>query len=164
MNTEKRFKTKAGFCHILSDKIVLTKDGIIGNISNKVTGKGVYKTLIIYSGLSIYLLYSSYNKFQNDKVVFGVLHAVLGLFLIYGVIISRNNSATSIIERSTIKETKFIKGRTGLTRSRFEVFFEENGKIKKRLIPLPGSLNNGNAETEEALRIMKEEKIITTND
>jgi hypothetical protein len=48
-----------------------------------------------------------------------------------------------------------------LTRSRFEVKFEdENGKIKKRLIMLPGSLTGGKIETEKAIKLMKEERLL----
>ena len=61
-----------------------------------------------------------------------------------------------------IKEGKFIKAIPRVTRSRFEILFEdEKGKIKKRIIMLPGSLNDGENETEKAFEIMKSEKIIT---
>ena len=73
-----------------------------------------------------------------------------------------NYSATSTIERNKIKEVKFIDAKYGATRSRFEVLFEdEKGKIKTRLILLPGSLNDGENETKKALEIMKTEKIYT---
>ncbi len=86
---------------------------------------------------------------------------LLNLFLIYAIFASLNNSATPIIERSKIKSVKLKKGVFGITRSRFEILFEENnGKIKKRLIILPGSMSNGQKETEKARKIMKEEKII----
>jgi len=34
MDNEKKFKTKTGFCHILADKLILTRDGIVGNVAN----------------------------------------------------------------------------------------------------------------------------------
>ena len=91
-----------------------------------------------------------------------LLFGLIGIYLVYGIISSTNNSATPIIDRSKIKNIKFKAAIVGLTRSRFEVFFEtENGKIKKRLIMLPGSLTGGKSETEKALIIMREEKLIT---
>ena len=59
------------------------------------------------------------------------------------------------------KEVKLKKALKGLTRSRFEVMFEdEKGKIKKRLIMLPGSLSDGQNETEKAIEIMTEEQLL----
>ena len=82
--------------------------------------------------------------------------------LIYGIVNSINNSATPIIDREKIKEVKFKKAIAGLTRSRFEVLFEdEQGKIKKRLIMLPGSSTDGKSATAKAIKIMTDEKLIT---
>ncbi|KAF2336398.1 phosphoribosylaminoimidazolesuccinocarboxamide synthase [Flavobacterium daemonense] len=162
MENEKTFKTKTGFCHVLSDKIVLTRDGIIGNISKAVVGNGIAKILIIYSGIVIFMLYQAFTSFQNKENGSALLFGALSIFLVYSISKSINNSATPIIERNKIKDAKFINGKTGLTRSRFEIMFEdESGKLKKRLIMLPGSLSDGSNETEKALAIMKSERIIS---
>ncbi|CAD0009994.1 hypothetical protein [Flavobacterium chungangense] len=163
MENEKIFTTKTGFCHILSDKIILSRDGIIGNVAKITVGNGMSRTLLIYSTISIFLLYSAYSSFQKGENVSVLFFGLLAVFLIYGIIKSINNSATPIIERSKIKEVKFINAKVGLTRSRFEILFEdENGKLKKRLIMLPGSLNDGTNETEKALTIMKSERILAS--
>ncbi len=161
MENEKIFKTKTGFCHILPDKIVLTRDGIVGNVAKVTIGNNILRILIIYSILSLGLFYFAYNNYKNDKTVQSILFGVLGIYLVYGIVSSLNNSASPIIDRQKIKSVKFKKAIVGLTRSRFEVLFEDNqGKIKKRLIMLPGSLTDGQNETEKALKIMTEEKII----
>ena len=161
MKNEKTFKTKTGFCHILPNKIILTRDGIIGNVAKVTVGKNITRILIIYGGLSAFLLYSAFNSFQKGQVPISTLYLIVGLFLIYGIFASLNNSATPIIERNKIKSIKFKKATFGITRSRFEILFEEeNGKIKKRLIMLPGSISNGQNETERAIEIMKEEKLM----
>ena len=161
MENEKTFKTKTGFCHISPNKIILTRDGIIGNVAKVTVGKNITRILIIYGGLSAFLLYSAFNSFQKGQVPISTLYLIVGLFLIYGIFASLNNSATPIIERNKIKSIKFKKATFGITRSRFEILFEEeNGKIKKRLIMLPGSISNGQNETERAIEIMKEEKLI----
>jgi hypothetical protein len=41
MENEKTFKTKIGFCHILPDKIILTRDGIIGNVTIVMIGNNL---------------------------------------------------------------------------------------------------------------------------
>ncbi len=161
MLIEKFFKTKTGFCHIQSDKIVLTRDGVIGNVAKVTVGNSLTRILIIYGGLSIWLFYRAYNNFKEGQNLLPILFSLIGVFLIYGIIASLNNSATPIIERKKIKDVKLKKAILGLTRSRFEVLFEdEDGKIKKRLIMLPGSLTGGKAATEKAIKIMKEENLL----
>ena len=158
---EKQFKTKTGFCHILPDKIILTRDGIIGNMAKVAVGKSITRVLIIYGGISAFLLYSAFDSFQTGQVPMSIFYLIIGLFLMYGIFTSLNNSATPIIERKDITSIKFKKAIFGITRSRFEVLFkDENGKIKKRIIMLPGSLDNGKNETEIAKKIMKEEKLL----
>jgi len=164
MNNEQTFKAKSGFCHILPDKIVLTRDGIIGNVAKVTVGNTISRILIIYGTLTIGFLYFAFDSYKNEQIFQTVLFGILGIFLVYGIIRSINNSATPIIYRDKIKTIKFKAAILGLTRSRFEVFFEtENGKIKKRLIMLQGSLTGGQSETEKALKIMKDEKLITNH-
>ena len=162
MEIEKTFKTKTGFCHILSDKIILTRDGITGNVAKVVSGNNISRILIIYSAISIFLIYFAFSNFQKGENFSAFFYGLISLYLIYGIIKSINNSATPIIFRNKIKEAKFINAKVGLTRSRFEIIFEdENGKLKKRMIMLPSSLSDGESETKKAVEIMKSEKIIT---
>jgi hypothetical protein len=165
MEQEKTFKTKTGYCHVLPDRIVLSRDGIIGNVAKVTVGNDISRTLIIYGGLSIGLFYIAFQSFQRGERTDPLFFGLVGLYLIYGILSSMNNSATPIIEREKIKEVKFKKAIPYFTRSKFEVFFEdEQGIIKKRLIMLPGSLTNGENETEKALQIMLDEQLITNRD
>lgn len=160
MENDKKFKTKTGFCHILPDKIVLTRDGIIGNVAKITVGNGISRILIIYSAFALFLIYFAFKAYQESKIVTAISNSGFAGFLLYKVKQSMNYSATSTIERKKIKEVKFIDAKYGATRSRFEVLFEdENGKVKTRLILLPGSLNDGENETKKALEIMKSENI-----
>ena len=99
MENEKIFKTKTGYCHILPDKIVLTRDGVIGNFSEIVVGNIVSRILIIYSAISIFLLYSAYSDFQKEKNISAIFFVIVVIFLIYSILKSINNSATPIIAR-----------------------------------------------------------------
>ena len=164
MENEKTFRTKTGFCHILPDKIVLTRDGIVGDIAKLTVGNNIARPLIIYSVLSLGLLYFAYDSYKTGQTFDSIFFGALGFFFIYGVLASINNSATPIIERNRIAEVKFKKAIVGITRSRFEVMFkDENGKLKKRIIMLPGSLTDGQNETEKAIRIMNEEKLLISS-
>ena len=161
MNHEKTFKTKTGFCHILPDKIVLSRDGIVGNAAKLTVGNNITRILLVYGLISSWLLYSSYNSYLKEDIVYALLFGFMGFGLIIGILKSINNSASPIIERDKIKSVKFRKGIVNITRSRFEVMFEnEKHQIKKRLIMLPGSMNNGANETIKALEIMKEEELL----
>ena len=162
MENEKTFKTKTGYCHILPDKIVLTRDGIIGDIAKITVGNGIARILIIYSIFAVFLLYFAFKAYQESKVVTTLFYVGFAVYLFYKIKQSTNYSAISTIERNKIKEVKFIDAKYGATRSRFEVLFEDQkGKIKTRLILLPGSLNDGENETKKALEIMKSEKLYT---
>ncbi|TGD58290.1 phosphoribosylaminoimidazolesuccinocarboxamide synthase [Flavobacterium humi] len=161
MQSEKKFKTKTGFCHILPDKIILTRDGIIGNVSEITAENGISRILIIYSLISVYFLYNAFTNYQTGKVFSAIFYSLFAIFLIYGIAKSFNNSTTPIIERNKIKAVRFTNAKFGLTRSQFEMMFEDDhGKLKKRLVMLPGSLNDGQNETKKALEIMKSEGII----
>lgn len=161
MENQNTFRTKTGFCHILPDKLVLTRDGVLGNISNTVVGSSINRILIIYGFISVYLLYSAFNNYQSGQIISAVIYTIISFLLIYGIITGINNSAVPIIERSKIKSVQLKDAILGLTRSRFEVFFEDDeGKIKKRLIMLPGSLTGGKIETEKAVKMMRAENLI----
>jgi hypothetical protein len=158
---KKTFRTKTGFCHVTEDQIILTRDGVIGSVAKVTVGNSISRILIIYGVISLGLIYFAYDSYIKGGMFVTILFGLLGLYLINAIIKSLNNSATPIIDRKEIKTTKFIKGTSGLTRSRFEIEFNEGGTIKKRLILLPGSLTGGKDETEKALEIMKEEKLVS---
>jgi hypothetical protein len=158
---EHKFRTKTGYCHILTDRILLTRDGIAGNIAKVTVGNKISRILIIYAVISIFLFYYAFEFFKERKTASMVFNIILALFLIYNIKKSLNYSAASVIERDRIKEIQFMNAKFGATRSAFEIIFEDSdGKLKKRLILLPGSLNNGTEETEKALAMMKHAKLI----
>jgi hypothetical protein len=161
MNNEKIFKTKTGFCHILPDMIILTRDSVVGDVSKMVVGTNIARSLIIYGLISVWVLYFSYSSYLNGKIVLPLFLGLTAVGLIVAIIKSLNNSATPIIQRDKIISVKFKNEIVRVTRSRFEVLFEnEKHKIKKRLIMLPGSMNDGTNETIKALEIMREEGLI----
>jgi len=158
MAEEKIFRTKTGYCHVLEDKIVLTRDGAIGKVAAVSIGNNIARPLIIYGIIAITLLLLSCKGFQEGDPIRASLFVVLGVFLIANIIRSRHNSATPVIDREKIKNIEFKQAITGATRAYFIIYFETDRKqIKRRYIFLPGSLNNGALETEKALQIMTEE-------
>ncbi len=158
---EKKFKTKTGYCHILPDKIMLTRDGIIGNVAEITNGSNITRILVIYGILAALFAYQAFDNYQRRQILPAILFSLLAIYLIYGIFNSLNNSAARVIEKASIRNVKFKKGITGITRPRFEIYFENtNGKLKKRLILLPGTLSATNNDITKALNIMTEEGLL----
>ena len=161
MTTEKKFKTKTGYCFINPSYIELTRNGVKGKLAKSLFGNNINRALIIYSTIAIGLIYVAVRSYSNEKYFLSVYFGIIAMYLILSVIRSFNNSATSVIQRSSIKDVKFIKAQTGITRACFVIHFEnEKGILKKRFIFLPGSLNNGAVETDKAIVLMREEGFI----
>lgn len=157
----KSFSTKTGTCQILPDKIVLSRDGLKGSVAKLTFGNSLTQTLIVYGIMLMLVFYFALESYGEGNIIQSILFVFLGLYLIIGLIKSRNISLDSTIERNRITEVKFYRAVPKLTRSRFEIYFKnENDKIKKRLILLPGNLNKGQEATENALQIMREEKLL----
>lgn len=161
MTNEKIFKTKTGFCHVLPDKIILTKDGDTASITHQPAGNNILPLLIAYLVVAAGFFYFAFRSYQQGEIVLPIVFGAIGLYVIFSTINSLNNSTTPVIYRKDIRSVMFKKAVPGISRSRFEVKFEnERGKIKTRLILLPGSVNDGENETQKALQIMKEEGLI----
>ena len=160
MPEEPVFRTKTGFCHILPDRIVLTRDGVVGSAAQAVSSS-LPRLLAIYGLLALALFYMSYDSYRTGSAWQAGFLSLLGLSLAYGILTSLNNSATPVIERSRIRRVRFHPSRPGITRTYFAVFFaDENGRDKKRLIMLPGTLAGGKEETAKALQIMRAAKLL----
>jgi hypothetical protein len=152
---ENRFRTKTGYCHVLEDRIELSREGIPGRLSQAAFSNNIYKPLIIYSIIAVILMSIAWKHWNHGDAFISVVYASASLTLVVAVIGSINNSATPVIYKADIIRVKFIEGIPGLTRSRFIVYFNENKKRKKRLITLPGTISNGSEEVPKALTLMK---------
>lgn len=158
----KTFKTKTGFCHVLQDRIVLTRDGVVGIAAKATVGNRILRILLIYAAMTLGFFYFAIDANKNGQTLQSILFVLIGIYLAYSIVKSLNNSAKQIIYRQKIKEVRLIKSIKGLTRTRFEILFEDdNGKLKKRLIMLPSSMTDGPNETVKAIKIMREEVLLT---
>jgi hypothetical protein len=152
---EYRFNTKTGTCVITPEKIVLKREGVTGTVANKVFGSSISRGLIIYSVIgSIALVIGILLIIGKGYFAGGFLCAV-GAVCLGSVIASRNNSAANIIERSSVQSVVAHSPHPPFTRAYFTVNFLENGKRRKRLIGLPGSMSGGKEEFRRALSIMR---------
>lgn len=162
METEKVFKTTTGYCHILPDKILFTRDGVAGNLASTVHRNHVYQSVVIYTALIAGMSVLLVNRL-TDRDYFSVgLYSTIILLLIYFIVRVLGYTVTPVIERRNIRQIVYKKAIPFLTRACFEVYFtNEKGTVKKRLIFLPGSLTQGETIANEALEIMRSEQLIT---
>jgi len=160
MKNEKTFRTKTGFCHVTADKIILTRDGAVGNLSKVIVGNTIWRIVIIYGIISVGLIYFAYESYVIGDIATALPLGLIAFYFVYGIVKSLNNSATPVIERKDILRVTYHAGTSGLTRPRFVVEFTDNGRTKKRLIPLPGSLSGGQSEADKAVEIMKSAKLL----
>lgn len=116
--------------------------------------------LLMYILFAIFMLYQSYDLYIEGSMVRMAMRLGIAALLLVVIFKSINNSATPVIFRNTIKDILFKKA-SGITRAYFIVnFVNDKGKLKKRLIMLPGSLSGGENETDKALTMMREEGFV----
>ena len=153
---EHRFRTKTGVCILTSDKLVLEREGASGQVAEVVCGNQIRRALVIYIGLGALAIAIGVWALVNVRFIEGFFLCVIGLVCIGNVIVSRNNSATNMIERSTVQRVVAKSPHPPFTRGVFVVHFVENGQKRKRMIMLPGSLSSGKKEFKRALSAMQE--------
>ena len=153
---EQKFKTKTGYCHVLDDRILLTREDLISNIADIKPENNIQRTLFIYSIFGIICFLNVYFKAKDQDWALFSFYLTGAIIITYSIIRSIKLSDSPIIERDKIKNITFIPAKKYLTRSYFKIDFEQQtGKIKSRLVMLPSSLNDGSKETDKALEIMR---------
>lgn len=150
------FRTKTGFCHVLPDQLLFTKSNLpdkrlVKNTSWQIIVSQVARVVFI---LLIGLL--SWAEFRNGNFGMGLLMALAVVFFLFMLQQSWNDSSTSVIASNRIQHIR-LRETSGLgKRSYFEVYFaNENDKRKRRLILMPGTLDDGEVETERAISIFR---------
>ncbi len=158
---EQIFKTKTGFCHVFSDRIVFSKLGKAAEVKEQVGGTKSYSSALMYGILVLANAYFAYTSYLNERFGSSLFFVVMGIYLAYAVRNHLKFSAALVIPRDSILKIEFIEGTSFLTRSRFMIHFKNmKGELRYRLIMLPGSMRNGKEETAKALQIFKEEGLL----
>ena len=162
MSTEGKytFRTKTGICTITPEQIILTREGARG-AADLTVSTSIGRALLIYGllGGSALIIGLWYLLGGNTRA--GVVFGVIGALLLWNVVKSRNNSTAPIIERSAIIAVEAHPPRPPATRGYLTVLFEEHGKVRKRMIMLPGVMENGQAEYERAEAAMRASGLLT---
>ena len=155
------FRTKTGTCTITPEQIILTRESARGAAADLTVSTSIGRALLIYGllGGSALIIGLWYLLGGNTRA--GVVFGVIGALLLWNVVKSRNNSAAPIIDRSAIRAVEAHPPRPPATRGYFTVLFEEHGKVRKRMIILPGMMENGQAEYERAEAAIRASGLLT---
>ena len=162
--TQKIFRVKVGYCHILPDKIAFSKDGRPESLDlNEPKQHAPTKFMTIYGlvlfSVSTLLIY----KYTNNELD---LTSVITTFLIISVFIYYlfkvlNYQTRTYFERDRIISVKYKPSLGPLTHGQFNFSIKsENGKILHTSIILRDHNVFGKKETDEAIKIMVDEKLI----
>ena len=163
MESEARFKTKTGYCHLLEDKIVLTRNGIIGDLAKVTVGRNILLPLFTYGILGVFLIYKSIDAIMKDAWSIGLLYGLAGIFFLFNIFKSAAYSATPIILKEQISKIEFRPAKKYLTRGYFKVDFTDNkGRLKHRLIMLPSHNNEAEDASEQAIRMLENSGLTVT--
>lgn len=154
------FRTKTGTCIITAEQIILTRQGVRGELAERVYGNSIPRALTLSTGLGAMMLALGIWSLIDRSYIFGGFFCIVGAFILRSVVISRNNSAANIIERSVIRSVDAHPPHAPFTRGYFVVHFVEAGKKRDRVIMMPGSMSGGNEEYRRAISIMRETGIL----
>ena len=155
-NAERCFSTKAGTCIITPERIVLERHGFQRVVSSLLYGDTINRAAILYGLITSIAFGLGAWAFAQGSYVIGVLLYLIGLSFFRNLIMCRNTSVTTVIERSTIQTVEAHKPHPPFTVGYFTVWFLEKGKKQRRFIMLPGFMANGSKEYPKAVLVMQE--------
>lgn len=153
---EHTFRTKTGACTITPDQIVLTRQGTRGAIAQSIFGDSIVHVRLIYGVIGLAWFAVGVWLLLEGHTVVGVFQCVFGIFFLWIITTTRNVSAAPTIDRKAIQTVIPHPPQPPAKRGYFVVWFNENGKVRKRLIILPGSKDNGQEEYKRAERRMRD--------
>lgn len=159
--TELTFRTKTGTCTIAGDRILLERRGARGRVARALFGSSIRRARALYLLLAGGLAVAAVLAFRAESTGSGSFLTVFAISLAGNVVMSRGLSASADISRADVLRVDAFPPRPPLTRGRFVVHFREDGKDRRRLILLPGSLSGGGAEYERAVALLRGEGLLS---
>jgi hypothetical protein len=157
---EKIFRTRTGICRVLPDRIILERKGMAGKAAATIQGDGIRRIQVIYALVAATLAVTGIIAILRGDYWQGGIALLLAGYLAWGVLGSRNLSATSEIPRSAITRVEVRRPRPPIKRGYFVIWFEENGQEVRRLILMPGSLTGGKGAFKAARDILHEADLL----
>ncbi len=163
---DKTFRTKSGYCHILQDKIVFSKDG---DLEKALTEKGQNHNSksfkILFAFILCILIYFVYDQYKKEIIDLNTLTISLIAcpFIYFFVALGLNYETIAQIDRKKINKTQLHSRTHPLTYPKFIIYFDnEMGKKKVTAVVFRDPNLFGKTDMENAIRILREENLIET--
>ena len=155
LSHENGFRLDQGFCYFTSTGLDIRNNRFSFSTKHKASFKqwfsGIILPVILVVGYSL-LAYKGFVRSKNIS-----LYVTICCWLLYVLFIRVALRPPKIfIERNSILRIKHAHGIRFFFKGYFVIRYLQNGKEKKILLILPGVLNNDIAETEKAIRLLKE--------
>jgi len=158
---EHSFRTRAGICTITPERIILERHGIRRAVSNLIYGNTIHRAIIIYGLITAAAFGFGAWALARESYIAGGLLCFVGLCFLRNLIICRNTSVATVIERPTIQSIEAHKPHPPFIRGYFTVWFLEKGKNHRRFIMLPSVMSNGSKEYPKALLALQETGLLS---
>lgn len=137
------FRTKTGTCTLTDDRLLIERSGARGAFSAVVV-------LAIYTLFSLFLVGFGVWLLYRGSWAMGIANLLLAGLLTRGVLRGRGFSAAPEVPLAAIERIESHPPLPGIKRGHFVVHFQQDGAPCKRIIILPGILENGGEEFKKA--------------
>ncbi len=156
------FRLSRGFCHIFSDRLVLSNKRETAEVAHLTIGTKNEKNNKPYWILGIGCVVMGTYYFAKEDYYSFLFFELFGMYISYRFYTNKKNHPSPVIARSAIQKVEFDKGISILTSSRFIISYKnDSGELRKRILTLPRSFSQGKMETEKALKLFKEEGLLS---
>jgi len=162
MNSTKKFACANGYCHVLSDRLVITSSDKFEDNPKEIQ-KRLLATPIFFAFLALYHFYLAFYNYQryDELSTISILYIILGIVMLNTTRLMFKYSMTNVILRDKITRVNYRKGFSFLLHPRIIIYFKnEQGKNKRREINLTTNHPNNTESIAEAQRILQEEGLL----
>jgi len=155
------FSTHTGYCHVLPDRLVLSKEPVYGeSIAQLVPWEG-RPLFFPAAALGLLLLVFSWLSFREGKTVIAALAVIFGFLLFRYVMRLTMKQREVVIPRDAIISLTFKNGQPPLTKAFFILRYSNGrGGHRNKVIPLPAFSSRWQDVRDQALEILEEEGLL----
>ncbi len=149
-----KFRLKRGFCHITEDAVMITRYEHLQDFTQRSRLSLMLYAISPELFVSAFILYLAYNAFLIENWINVGFMGLLFLLNAYRIVMHFIYSPDNLIKRSEITLVDYKPGIPFITIPQFVIYYETEGKQRKRLLPVAGMLYGKSARTN-AMKIMK---------
>lgn len=157
------FRTRSGYCHILKDKIIISRHKEISPEKTEKLSRLSLRPAYIDVFIAIVMIILAFLNFQYQQLSSTIIFSVMAVFFIYSIVTGWDIIKMNVIQRKEIIETKFVDEKFIVFLPKVYFYIEYQGKKRKVEVPLMNKFLGGKDLKEAVLRILGEEKFIAHN-